>query len=43
MEVALGDERLVGPVKWSNVSQSFDGINFDFLLKNWNFKLFSLR
>jgi len=43
MEIALGDERLVGPVKWSNVSQSFDGICIDFLLKKWNFKIFSLR
>lgn len=43
MEVALGDERLVGPVYWSNVSQSFDGFNFDFAVKEWNVKLFSLR
>lgn len=43
MEVALGDERLVGPVYWSNISQSFDGLNFDFEIRQWNIKLFSLR
>lgn len=43
MEFALGDERLVGPVYWSNVSQSFDGMNLNFELKKWNFKVFSLR
>lgn len=43
MEFFLGDERLVGPVYWSNVSQSFDGLNFNFLKNEWNFKLFALR
>ncbi len=43
IEFKLADERLVGPIDWSNISQSFDGINFNFLLRGWDFKTFALR
>lgn len=39
-EMKYGDERLVGPVGWSNVGRTFEGIRFNYKVDDYWFDLF---
>ena len=39
--LAYGDERLIGPLEWSNISRTFDGVKLRWEEKSWSLDAFA--